>query len=368
MDTLIPIQYYISIYYNLLLLITLIVFLQSYGITLESQENLKSKKAFGFIIFIIILLYIGLRPINYRFGDMVIYNIQFKNFANGILPEYKKDVLFEFFQFNFSKIGSAGAFFFVCAVLYIYPLYAFSKKVFKDYWFYAFFMLIISFSFWAYGTNGIRNGIATSLFLYGVSRNEKWKVFAILFISLFIHKSLMLPIFAYIITLFYNKPKSFFYFWLFTIPLSLALGGFFTAFFLGLGIIEEKSVSSYLGEFDQASEGVLLKVGFRWDFLLYSASGVFAGWYYVIKKKFEDPFYFQLLNVFLLVNGFWVLVIKANYSNRFAYLSWFLLGVIIIYPLLKSKFFENQHQVIARIIIAYFAFTYFMEIILGQPT
>ena len=103
---------------------------------------------------------------------------------------------------------------------------------------------------------------------------------------------------------------------------------------------------------------------FRWDFLLYSATGVYAGWYYIIKKNFDDTFYIRLFNIYLIANAFWVLVIRANFSNRFAYLSWFMLGVIIIYPLLKQNFLSNQHRVIGGVLIIYFAFTYLMNVIL----
>jgi len=97
--------------------------------------------------------------------------------------------------------------------------------------------------------------------------------------------------------------------------------------------------------------------------LFYSAFGVFAGWYFIYKKRFEDPFYNQLLNTYLICNGFWILVIRANYSNRFAYLSWFMMGLVIIYPVLKKQLFKNQHWVIGKIIFAYFLFTYLMNVI-----
>ncbi|MBA4135207.1 MAG: hypothetical protein C0525_10825, partial [Flavobacterium sp.] len=103
-------------------------------------------------------------------------------------------------------------------------------------------------------------------------------------------------------------------------------------------------------------------VGFRWDFLLYSISGVFTGLYFIFKKEFEDEFYKRLINLYLMTNAFWILVIRANFSNRFAYLSWFLLGVVIIYPFLKRVFFKEQHQIIGKIILAYFLFTYVLMI------
>jgi len=357
----IPVAYYSSIYFQFILLITLFVLAQG-NLKLESSQNLTIKKALGFVIFFVVLFYIGLRPLNYRFGDMIIYERQFNSYAAGVPLLIEKDALFEYFKYGVAQVASSTVFFFLCAVLYVVPLYLASKKFFQDYWFYGFFMIIASFSFWTYGTNGIRNGIASSLFLYGLSKDRKFVVLTILFASTFIHKSMLLPLVGYIATLVYSNSKPYFYLWLVCIPLSLALGGFFTNFFMNIGIIEEKAVESYLGDFNQASEGVELKVGFRWDFLVYSAFGILAGWYYVFRRKYQDKLYLQLLNVYLFCNAFWVLVIRANYSNRLAYLSWFMLGIIIIYPLVKSKFFENQHQVIVRIILAYFAFTYIMNV------
>jgi EpsG family len=358
---LIPAAYYTTIYYQFLLLMTLVVLAQG-GTKLESSQNLSVKKVLGFSIFLIILFYMGLRPLNFRFGDMVIYDRQFQVYFAGAPLKIEKDPLFGYFMFGIAQIASSSVFFFLCAFLYLVPLYLACKKFFKEFWFYGFFMLVISFSFWSYGTNGLRNGIASSLFLYGLSKDKKFVILTLLITSVFVHKSMFLPLGAYIGTLIYNNTKTYFYFWLACIPLSLALGGFFTNFFLTIGIVEEKAMAGYLSEFNQASEGVELKVGFRWDFILYSAIGVFAGWYYVFKQKYQDKLYLQLLNVFLFCNAFWVLVIRANYSNRLAYLSWFMLGVVIIYPLVKHKFFENQHQVIVRIILAYFAFTYIMNV------
>ncbi len=357
----IPVAYYTNFYYQFLLMMMLFLVVQG-GLKLESYQNLNAKKVLGFLIFVIILLYMGLRPLNFRFGDMIIYERQFRTYASGAPLIVEKDALFEYFKYGVAQVASSSVFFFLCTVLYLVPLYLACKKFFKDYWFYGFFMLVISFSFWTYGTNGLRNGISTSFFLYGLSRDKKFTVLTLLFASTFVHKSMMLPLFGYVATLVYNNSKPYFHLWLACIPLSLALGGFFTNFFMTTGIIEEKAVEGYLGEFNQAAEGVELKVGFRWDFLVYSAFGVLAGWYFVIIKKYKDQLYLQLLNIYLFCNAFWILVIRANYSNRLAYLSWFMLGIIIIYPLVKSKFFENQHQVIVRVILAYFAFTYIMNV------
>lgn len=360
MNTLIPLEYYSFVYFNVLFLVVILLFLQSL------KSDFSTKPIFGFIVFLFVLLYIGLRPISFVFNDMGVYNLTFEKYQEGEPIFSEKDIFFEYFIFYSSKIMSAQMFFFVCACLYVIPVYLASKKIFKEYWEYCFLMLVISLSFWAYGVNGIRNGIATSFFLYGIS-NEK-KAVSILFVvlSFFIHKSLVLPCFAFFAVTFYNKPETYLKFWILSIPASVFLGDFFTNFFLGLGLVENERISGYLGELSDDLNASDLKIGFRWDFLLYSATGVFAGWYFIVKKKFEDEFYIKIFNVYLFSNAIWILVIKANFSNRFAYLSWFMLGLLIIYPFLKMKFFINQHQIMVRIIFIYFMFTYLLNVILSK--
>ena len=363
LNTIFPVANYSIIYYNFLLVITLIVFFRSLTTTLEAPGNLQGKNITGFILMGLILLFIGFRPINFRFGDMVIYNEEFNNYVQGGRFDRSKEFLFELFKYFFAKNLNATSFFFTCAFLYIFPLYLATKKLFFDYSFYAFFLLIISFSFWTYGTNGIRNGIATSLFIYAISRDSKIVKWIILFAIIFIHKSIFIPVIIYLFVSKYNFTKLYLLFWVLCIPISLVLGSFWERFFLGLGFASDK-LDSYLGGINQAEEGVTLIIGFRWDFLLYSSVGVLASWYYIYIKKFEDKTYSLICNTYIITNSFWILVIRASYSNRFAYLSWFLLALVLIYPLLKNKIFEHQHRVIGFITLFYFGFTYFLNVIL----
>lgn len=361
----IPLPYYKIIYFQFLLLLVLGVLFNSFYVELTDRKNLKLKNGIGIFVLLFTILYLGLRPISIWFGDMVIYNIEFQNYVNGAPFDTKKDFVFEVMKYIFAKFLNAKSFFFTCAFFYVYLLYVASKKLFRDYWFYAFLTLLVAFTFWAYGSNGIRNGLATSVFIYAISRDRKYAIFLLLLVTYFIHKGMLVPIAAYVITTFHTTTKNYLIAWLMAIPLSLTLGGFWENFFLGLGFGEEK-LNTYLGSFNQASEGVELVLGFRWDFLLYSAAGVYAGWYYIVKKDFKDAFYEKLFNVYLIANAMWILVIRANYSNRFAFLSWFLLGLVIIYPLLKRELFTKQHALIGKIIFAYFGFSYLMNVILNK--
>lgn len=338
--------------------------MQSATVALDSGSNLKSKDTLGLALLITLFLYTGTRPVSGRFfGDMRTYAGAFEQYQAGEVVRAGKDVYFEYFMKWSSSVMTLDFFFVLCAGLYLFPLYFACKKLFREYWFYAFLMLAASLSFWSYGVNGIRNGIATSLFLLAITRGKLiWKV-GLTIIALLFHKSIMIPAAAYLIATNYKNHKLYFGFWLSAIPMSLILGGFWESFFLSLGFGEEERLAGYLSEGSEMEEQ-FSRTGFRWDFLIYSATGVFAGYYFTIRKKFEDPTYSAILSTYLIANAFWILIIRATFSNRFAYLSWFLLGIVIIYPLLKMKFFRNQHVVIAQILIAYFMLTYLLNVIL----
>lgn len=357
----IPIELYTPIYFHILLLVVLPTFIHMGTQPLGSSQNFKFSNVAGPLLLLFVLLYMGLRPIHGVFVDMTTYAADFERFKMGRGMTNSPDPVFQNFIMFSSRIMSAQTFFFVCAALYILPLYIVSKKWFNDYWFYGFLFLVGSFSFWAYGVNGIRNGIAGSLFLLGVSRDKR--IFQALWISLAVgvHFSMLLPTVGFILANVYNQPKKFIWLWLLAIPLSIFSGGLWENLFAGLGFEDQRL--NYLTT--EASSSEFSRIGFRWDFLLYSATAVFAGYYYIVIKKFEDKFYNLLFNTYLFANTFWILVIRANFSNRFAYLSWFMMAIVVIYPLLKTRILNSQHIKIGLILLGYFGFTYLMGVILN---
>lgn len=356
----VPLASYTPWYFHILLVFTLLCFSYTQSYSMRDGQSIKATHSLGFFVFLFVLLYMGTRPISGYFTDMSTYNRYFLQYAAGAPAKSDHDVFFHQFVKFCSGIMSNHTFFFVCAALYTVPAYLISKKWFKKYWVYAFLMLVGSFSFWGYGTNGIRNGIATAFFLMALSREKKLSQAIWLYLAINFHSSMMLPTAAFIATWFVNKNQYYFYFWLACIPLSLAMGGFWESFFGGL--VEDDRLS-YLTAGNVNNDN-FSSTGFRWDFLVYSATGVYAGWYYIYKKHLKDPLYHKLFNIYLAANGFWILVIRANFSNRFAYLSWFLLALVIVYPWLKFSFEEEQHKKLGYILLAYFGFTYFMNVII----
>ena len=358
-NSIIPLPYYTPVFYNTLLILVLFVFikLQTKGYIIY---NPKKKEYASLVLLLVITLYMGLRPISFYFADMGMYNIEFEHYAKGGKIYKSRDLVWNVFMKLCSGIMTAKIFFLLCATLYILPLYIASKKWLGVDRYFLFLMLIASFSFWAAGTNGIRNGIATSLFILGISFiHNKYLQYLIIALSYFIHGSMIIPVAAFVLTVFYKNSKHYLAGWFVAIFLSLLLGGYWETLFSSLGFGGARLQYLTMDQFDDQFSST----GFRLDFLLYSSSAIFAGYYFIIKKKFKDPNYIQLFNIYVTANAFWILVIRASFSNRFAYLSWFLMAIIIFYPFFKKQFFKKQQKVLAYSILIYFGFTYFMFLI-----
>lgn len=356
----IPIELYTAVYFNILMIIMLITLFHSYQNDLFGAGTKVFSRIFGSIFLVFTVLYIGTRPIHQIFDDMGTYAAFYNKIQAGQTLIVKKDYLFNYFMVFCSKIMDVKTWFLLCGILYILPCFLFSKKYCGSYWYYVFFIFVGSYMFWPFATNGIRNGLATAFFLLGLYFYDKKVVaYALMAISFGIHNSLIIPIAAFSVSGIYKNPKQYLYIWLAAIPLSLVGGSFWENFFLGLGFGDDTRPQDYLTESDKYKDAFAYS-GFRWDFLFYSSFAVFAGWYFIFKKNITDKFYIHLWGTYMIANAFWILVIRANFSNRFAYLSWFLMAPVIAYPLLRYKMFPNQYRVVGVVIAIYYLFTYFM--------
>lgn len=350
----IPLELYTLFFYYVTLLVVIVYYF-------KLQEGFR-KTNFGFLFVVGIIIYMGFRPVSGSyFGDMSTYNRIFLQYQQGLPIQSKTDLLFHVFTKWCSGIMTADFYFLLCAFIYVFPLYLVSRKWFGDYWFYSFLLLATSFSFWSAGVNGIRAAIAGSILLLAFSRDKRYLQVFLIVLSVSIHKTMLLPAVGFLIAHFYNKPKQMIVFWILCIPLSLIGGGFWEVFFAGLGFEDDRL--SYLTDGGDIKEN-FSSIGFRWDFLAYSSTAVFAGYYFIIKKKFNDRIYFLLFNTYVFANAFWILVIRANFSNRFAYLSWFMMAIIIIYPMLKVNMLQSQSKKFAIILLVYFLFTYTLNVLL----
>ena len=164
-NSIIPLPFYTAIFYNFILVLVILAALHLFNNGYDIG-NLKKKDALSISLLLFVILYMGLRPISVRyFGDMATYSNYFKRYQSGGEIILTTDMAWNIFMKFCSSIMTVKMFFVVCAFLYTAPLYLAAKKWLSQDSYLLFLMLIASFSFWAYGTNGIRNGIATSLFI-----------------------------------------------------------------------------------------------------------------------------------------------------------------------------------------------------------
>jgi len=342
--------YYINMFHYVLLAFLIIVFFKSF-----TDKPYDGLNVLSMVLFLILVISIGFRPVHKAFGDMVSY----ANFYNSNYKiEKSTDIIFYYFTSFLSKLGvSVNLYFAIIFVLYLTPILIFSKKHFRKLWPYAFLMFLCFFEFFSYGTNGIRNGVACSIFILALSfENKKYLRNIFFFLAVIFHFSLIIPVSGYLISLYFQKVKYFFVLWFSVLIISFFSGNFFTSFF---SIFIPERANYYLNTSDE----IIYKTGFRIDFILYSFIGVLAAYYFILTKKFEDKFYNKLVIVFLFSNSLWLLIIRANFTNRIAYLSWFILAPVIIYPLLKTKIFKNQFLKICLIILIFFSVSLYLNVI-----
>lgn len=360
-----PSLYYPVFIYSLLFLtIGYTVSISKYGISLI-QRNTNQPLVLIYIFLFVVL--VGLRPISgYYFGDTSNYAQSYNLFVNGILqynPD-SKEWFFEWLMYQCSQVMDVHGFFLLVEILYVFPVLWACKKLVPNHALLMFLVCMGAFSFFTYGTNGIRNGMACSLIIAAlacVPGNLFQKIIGgvLAFLAFNIHHSTALPIACILATFFVKDTRLILGWWIASIFLSLVAGGSIEAFFTGLGF--DDRLSNYAT--DDSADAMFSSTGFRWDFLLYSAMPILLGYYVVIKRKIWDKTYLLLLHTYILCNSFWVMMIRASYSNRFAYLSWFLYALVLIYPCLKLPIWKDQGKKTALIMGGHLGFTLFMYLI-----
>lgn len=359
----IPVEYYNNAYYaSLMVLVLLMVFplIKPNPITVKTLYRLSW---FSVIIIVFTVLFIGLRDPWGAFkylGDTRAYT---RMFSEATLPEFaaSKDFGFDFFMYICSKVMSVQVFYLLCALLYVVLPYLSFKKWFRRRAWLALLVYITAMSFWAFGINGLRNGLGVAFFIYALSFIKQpvkmafWFILAVSF-----HKSMLLPVFSFLVTYYLNNTKVLIYIWLGSIPISYFLGNsleiHISGLFNSVGFVDRRVDSLFADEI----QGLGMNRAFRLDFILYSSVAVLFGYYYVVKRRFRDVLYIRMLNTYLLSNTVWIFMIYAAYTNRTAYLSWFLMPVILIYPLLRKIIVKRQNNMIFLIIIGSLMFTLVM--------
>lgn len=335
---------------------------QSYTMIKRGDNNL----VLTLLITIVYAIFLGMRPLSSRyFCDTVNYAQSYYFYQVGINTYTGEgDWVFDKLMAVCSPIMDVSYFFTIIAIGYFFfTLWACMRFCSNNVFIVMLFMMG-ALSFFTYGTNGIRNGLACSgvlLFLSFLGGTKKDKIIAALIAILIIgtHKSTSLPILMAVISLIFVKNfRNAYIFWILSILISLVAGNSVASTFASLGF--DDRLSTYINT--SAREDMFSHTGFRFDFLIYSMMPIVLGYYIIIKRGIRNRTYEFLLNTYTLSNAFWIMVIRANFSNRFAYLSWFMYALVLAYPLLKLNIWGDvQGKRVSQIMLAHIGFTWFMS-------
>jgi hypothetical protein len=321
--------WYGDIYANGVLILTLLAAIQ-----LSQNKNSGFSPIANWSLAIMMTLFIGTRPISGVFWDTVNYAFSFERAAKGLEAGYT-DEGFNWLMETSAQFVNVETFFVICAAIYVVPLAIGMQKIHGRWSYIAILCLIGAGSFMPYATNGIRNGMATSLVILGFACYRQ-KLFMILFFLLAysMHKSVLLPIACFLIAGIWANPRTYVGIWILCLFTTIVGGSVIASRVTALTPVNEEDMRLA----DYVSMGSAGKYGgFRWDFILNAILPVIVSRHLAVKNALQDKFYQRLLCTYLAANAYWVLVMQVGFSNRFAYLSWFMTAWVVIYPHLPPK-------------------------------
>ena len=351
-----------SLYYPIYLVVVLIltiIITQDRDKSLSYDEEYRwntSYRIFSFLLAIGLALFIGFRPVCRDFVDMVDYERTYSFLMGEFFQfDYETDNLIydNWFAYMASKNIPVRIFFLTVSIVYFGMIWLSCRKLFPENTLLSFVVYLAAFSTFTYATNGIKAGMATSLFLLAVAYRDKlWISIPLAIFTLGIHHSMLLVIVAYFCVLFVKHPKWYFIIWALSFCAAALHITWFQHYFAGF--TDEHGASYLLSSRNS---------GFRIDFIIYSAVPVIIGYWMIFKNNLYSRTYDIILNLYLLTNSVWMLCMYANFTNRIAYLSWFLYPVVLLYPFVNLCWSEEQNKYLKYVVYGHLGFTLFMTFI-----
>ena len=360
----IPAEYYQTIYLIIVSLMTLGVYNQYVNRNGLSEFRHSNSDLVAGGLVLLMVLFIGFRPLSIVFADMVNYAHWYEFVYEGASFQFDWEANNKLFENLFAWWGSVRlgytSFFVFMATIYFMGAYLGIRKLFPNHRLSAFLVFLAAFSTFSYSTNGIKAGVATSLFILAMGYRENLKMCVpLVLLSWGFHHSMIMVVVAFVITLFVKNPKYYFIGWCFCLLMATTHITAFQHFFSGFTTDHGAKYLMHNLVDDDGTKG-----GFRIDFILYSAVPVVVGWFAVFKKKMGvSALYKDLLNLYLCLNGIWMLCMYAQFTNRIAYLSWSFYPIVLIYPFLQEQWGESRYKTFGLVMLGHLGFTLFMNLI-----
>ena len=330
-----------------------IIFVLYYSLKTSQQHQLAKVSNILILLFVLLTIY----TIAYYPEELTYDKPRYTNMYNNVL-KYGEHEFRDPGWIAYNKIcvylfgDNIDYFYLLTATIYVGTFMGIGIYLFpKDTMGYYVVMTVGCLGFMNYGTNVIRAGAALSIVLIAVGlKCRMFYKIILLIIALSFQKSVIIPVVAYFGAKYLKPVWGALAVWVICLLLSVAnldMGPLFESF----GFVDER-VERYANTINSVGDGRYEK-GFRWDFLIYSFAPIVIAYYFVIKKKISDKFYLQLLKTYILANAVWLLAIRMAYTDRLAYLSWFLIPLVTLYPVLRypQKYLHPQRIIISLMLI-----------------
>lgn len=339
--------YYEDLYRYGILAIT--IFIAFYAVIYK--EVFYKSTLFGVLLSVALILWIGYYPWQDLGGDREVYMMEFHQEDQILQSSPHSDPLWKAFtSFAHARFTDAE-YLLILATVYVGCHFAFARHFFRGNEGLAMTFFASSMFFSSYGCNAMRQGIAAAIILLAIAAWDRDRIIG-LFLMLCatqIHISVALTAGAIVFCTLWRDTRTIFLFWLLSIPVSFVAGSFFQQLFEPYlsDLTHRSAVAGYM----LAEDSEAYRSGFRIDFIVYSILPVIMGRYYIFGKGFRDAAYETIFRAYLLANAFWILVIRSNFSDRMAFLSWVLMPMILIYPLFKAKNIEYPTLLFAILLL-----------------
>lgn len=293
------------------------------------------KKLFPFrfhtslLLSLVMILSIVALPNDYSIDKPRYISLFYDNDYWDTPEEYKDPGWIVYVNYCSKYLKNVTWFFLLTASIYIFSYLVFARYYFEKNAFYFIVMSMGCLGFFAYATNTIRAGFAIAFLLLSLTPKKKIFMLPLMFCAVMLHRSMIIPVVGYWLAVFLPKNWVYYSIWVLCLIFSI------------MNVDIETFVDSF-GFIDYRVERTwdsieLYKKEFRWDFLLYSVIPLLISIYNIHRHNIQDKILFRMINMYLFVNSIWLLAIRIHYSDRLAYLSWFLIPFITLYPITKYQ-------------------------------
>lgn len=298
-------------------------------------------------------------------GDTTTYFEHFIARSQGLTYKWvSRDWLYEAFTWLTSKTGSV-AFHFISITFVIFaPILYWSKKHFNQaYWVVVLLFLAHPF-FIPYANNGIRFGMASSIFILALTVRNSWYRLLFAVAAVLMHGTMLLPFLALYFILIFPKIR-FKYFIIGSITANLFAfllkSSWYQYLLAVLPVQYFYRMHFYLSEMH--SRHITIWGGFRWDFWLYGF--VIIAWtaWVVYKLKWRNTYFMFIAKLYILIHAITPLFYAVYFANRFAMLAWFLSPLLIALPLKMVEDkpdFKKYALVAISVQLSFYVFLYYI--------